>query len=295
MIIVKLAGGLGNQMFQYAFARHLAIKHSVELKLDVSDLNNPSLTGEYSIRDLGLSNFNIVSNVASVDEIAQYKKGRFGKLLDLIYLNLPFNFNKLYIREPFFKFYKMALCSPKDSFLDGYWQSENYFKDIRKELLVDFSIVSELSCDTIKLAEKICSENAVSIHIRKGDYISISENQNIYATCESGYYLAAMKKISDLHKDVVFYVFSDEPDWFAVNVPSVQKVNYVLHNTGKNSFQDLYLMSLCKHNIIANSSFSWWGAWLNKNPEKMVVAPKGWFKNNIKDTSDLIPKSWIQL
>lgn len=288
-------GGLGNQMFQYAFARHLAIKHGVALKLDVANLNNSSLKGEYSIRDLGLSNFKIISSLASTSELKKYKKSKLGKLLDLTCLNLPFKLNDLYVREPFFKFYKKALCAPKDSYLDGYWQSESYFINIKKELLNDFTVVSELSVETKQLAEKISSENAVSIHVRRGDYISIPENQHLYSICESKYYLEAMKTISDMHKDVIFYVFSEEPEWFKTNVRSNHNVHFVTHNSGKNSYQDLYLMSLCKHNIIANSSFSWWGAWLNKNSEKIVIAPKEWFKNNIKDTRDLIPKSWIQL
>lgn len=295
MIIVKLIGGLGNQMFQYAFAKHLSVKRGVELKLDVTSLNNKTLEGNFTVRDLGLSHFNTKPVFANEAELREYSKSKFSKILDLIYLNLPLKLDKLYVREPFFSFYKKALDAPQDCYLDGYWQSENYFKDIKKELLSDFSLVSEVSDKTKQLAEKIKLEQAVSIHVRRGDYVSIPENQQLFATCDETYYLAAMKKITVANPSCIFYVFSDEPEWFKTNVHSEYSVRYVTHNSGNNSFQDLYLMSLCKHNIIANSSFSWWGAWLNQNPEKIVIAPKNWFKNNSKETRDLIPKSWIQL
>lgn len=295
MIIVKLMGGLGNQMFQYAFAKHLSVKNGVELKLDTSLLNNLALGEKFTIRDLGLSHFNIKPIFASDLELKRYNKSKFSKILDLIYLNLPFKINNLYIREPSFSFYKMALDAPNNCCLDGYWQSEKYFIDIRKELLIDFTIASELSSETKKLEEKIKSEQAVSIHVRRGDYITVKENQNLYAACNERYYKKAMDKIKEKHADAVFYVFSDEPEWFKENIKTKETIHYVSHNSGKNAYQDLYLMSLCKHNIIANSSFSWWGAWLNQNQNKMVIAPKDWFKNNYRDTRDLIPHSWIQL
>lgn len=295
MIIAKLMGGLGNQMFQYAFARSLAIKHGVEFKLDTTLLYDNTLGEKFTVRSLGLSHFNTKLNIASNTEIENYRKGKLFKILDLFYLNLSLKFNKLYIREPFFRFYQKALSAPKDSYLDGYWQSEKYFNEIRKELLNDFTVVSELSPETKKLAERIKSEEAVSIHVRRGDYLSITENQAIYSICNEGYYFSAMKKIAEINKEVVFYVFSDEPEWFKENINTNYIVHFVTHNTGINSYQDLYLMTLCKHNIIANSSFSWWGAWLNQNSKKVVIAPKNWFIDKKRDTRDLIPKAWIQL
>lgn len=295
MIIVKLMGGLGNQMFQYAFAKHLALKHGVELKLDVSELGNKSIDEKYSARDLELSHLNIIPTLASVSEINAFAKSKVLKALDLFYLNMPFKMNNLYIKEPTFAFYKPALNVPSNCYLDGYWQSENYFVESRNHLLNDFSFDSELSTETKQLAEQIKSSEAVSIHVRRGDYLSIPQNQSIYEVCDSQYYLSAMDRISSINKNAVFYVFSDDPNWFKEQVKTTNQINYVTHNVGSNSYQDLYLMSLCKHNIIANSSFSWWGAWLNKNSNKVVIAPKRWFKNNIKETKDLIPKTWIQL
>lgn len=296
MIIVKLMGGLGNQMFQYALGRHLSLKHGVELRLDISHFKYELDQDKFSARDLELSNFNTNFGLVNATELKRHEKGKFSKILDLIYLNLPLKFNHLYIREPFFTFYKKTLDAPNDTYLDGYWQSENYFSDIRNVLLNDFTLVSKKSNETKQLEEKIRSETSVSIHIRRGDYLSIKENQNLYAACDVSYYVDAIRRISEANAEVVFYVFSDEPDWFKKNVNTVGcKFHFVTHNIGKNSYQDLHLMSLCKHNIIANSSFSWWGAWLNQHENKMVIAPQIWFVKNTKDSRDLIPKSWTQL
>lgn len=295
MIVVKLMGGIGNQMFQYAFGRRLALKHNVELKLDLSEISNDKLNGNYSVRDLGLDNFNTGLSVATKEEINVYKKSKIAKLINLLFLYSPFKPSRLYIREPYFRFFKNALDAPKDSYLEGYWQSEKYFVSVRTELLKDFTLKSGLSEESKSIAQKINMQQSVSIHVRKGDYLSISENKNLYADCGSVYYISAMKNISESIKDPVFYLFSDEPEWFRKNVPTSFQVEYVTHNKGKDSYQDLVLMSFCKHNIIANSSFSWWGAWLNINKDKIVIAPKNWFKNDVKDSSDLIPESWIQL
>ncbi len=292
MIIVKLMGGLGNQLFQYAMARHLAIKHKTELKVDITGLHTKALSENGTVRELELNKMGLNLDVASSQELEAYQKGKAGKMLDLLFL--PVGLNKLYIRERHFEFYSKALTAPKDCYLDGYWQSENYFSMIREELLKELR-PSELSSETKELAKQLCEGTSVSIHVRKGDYISIPLNRDIYAICGEKYYKAAIDKMNAAHRDCTFYVFSDEPEWFRRNVGDTPQVKYVTHNSGKDSYQDLYLMSLCKHNIIANSSFSWWGAWLNMNEGKTVIAPKHWFKSDSKNTKDLIPASWIRL
>lgn len=288
-------GGLGNQLFQYSFARHLAYKHNVDLKLDVTGLSAGSSDGVYTIRELGLGNFDIRAGIASENELKIYQKNKFGKMVDLFYLFLPFKVNRLYVKEPFFHFFKNALLAPEDCYLDGYWQSEKYFKESRKELLSELKLCSSLSEKSKEIESRINESQSVSIHVRRGDYISDPHNQNIYETCGADYYLKAMDKIAETVKRPVFYVFSDEPDWFMKNIHSSYSVEYITHNLGKDSYQDLHLMSLCNHNIIANSSFSWWGAWLNPSDKKIVIAPRSWFKDKRKDTKDLIPQSWIQL
>ena len=295
MIVVKLMGGLGNQMFQYAFGRSLALKHNVELKLDTSALNNKNIEGDYSIRDFGLKNFNIHNEIASKWDSEKFKKSKLGKLIDLLSLSISWKSKNFYLREPFFYFYKKATEAPANSYVDGYWQSEKYFNSIRKELLGNFFPLKSLSTQSSIIAGKIKSGESVSIHVRRGDYLSIPENVNLYEACSEKYYYDAIKTITNKFPDVIFYVFSDEPEWFKNTIKIDLPVEYVMHNQGENSYEDLILMSLCKHNIIANSSFSWWGAWLNTNVEKVVVAPKNWFKDRSKNTKDLIPEKWLQL
>lgn len=294
MIIAKLSGGLGNQMFQYAFGRRLSLKNNTPLKLDVSELSMP-LKGEYTPREYGLNVFSINASIAQEDELKKYSKTKFEKIIDFSLLHLPININKLYVREPYFHFFKRALKAPKDSYLDGYWQSEKYFTEIRNTLLNDYSLSAEVSEKTAQLAKEIQNCNSVSIHVRRGDYISIASNSGLYEVCDVKYFMTAMDKISAVISNPKFYIFSDDSEWFRQNVKTNYLVEFVTHNSGKDSFQDIYLMSLCKHNIIANSSFSWWGAWLNKNPQKCVIAPERWFKSNSKDSRDLIPETWIKV
>lgn len=292
MIITKLMGGLGNQLFEYAFARTLSLKHNTELKVDASGLKTKELFQQGTVRELELNKMGLNIRAANELELAIYNKGKIGKGIDLVLLST--GKNKIYVRERSFEFDSKYLNAPADCYLDGYWQSEKYFSSIRKELLKELS-PKILSPDTRSVGLRFELENAVSIHVRRGDYISIPENKELYAECDAHYYRAAIAKMNELHTNCSFYVFSDEIEWFKNNVGEMPNVKYVSHNRGGDGYQDLYLMSLCKHNIIANSSFSWWGAWLNKNEKKTVIAPKNWFKNNLKDTKDLIPDSWIKL
>ena len=293
MIIVKLMGGLGNQMFQYAFGRVLALKHRTELQLDTSFLQDD--TNGHTIRNFQLDRFNIKASIASIDRLKRCKRNKSGKLWNMVLFYLPFKTKDLYIREPFFHFFKKALDAPANSYIDGYWQSEKYFKSIREELIKDFTPVRSFSLETMILADKIKVSQSVSIHVRRGDYITDAINIKRFEVCGETYYMQAMNTIVSKITDPSFFIFSDEPEWFKKNIRTTFPVEYVTHNTGANSYEDMYLMSLCKHNIIANSSFSWWGAWLNRNKEKIVIAPKNWFKNNAKNSKDLLPQTWIQL
>ncbi|MGZ6540009.1 MAG: alpha-1,2-fucosyltransferase, partial [Bacteroidia bacterium] len=288
-------GGLGNQMFQYAFGKSLALKHNVNLKLDISALNDKSIKEEYTIRNFALGNFNVHADLASAQEIKQFVKNKAGKLIDLASLYFPFKAENFYLREPSFSFFKKAFNAPANSYVDGYWQTEEYFSSIRKELLKELSPIKSLSPESILIADKMRKGESVSIHVRRGDYISIPQNNVLFETCSESYYYEAIKMIRNKFPDSFFYIFSDEPEWFKNNIRIDFPVEFVTHNIRENSYEDLVLMSLCKHNIIANSSFSWWGAWLNENPDKIVIAPKHWFKDKSKNTKNLIPQKWIQI
>jgi hypothetical protein len=208
---------------------------------------------------------------------------------------LQMGLNELYVKEIYFQFDPKVLKAPKDCYLDGYWQSEKYFEETRKELQEDLLLKEPLEGKNKELAARMSSEDSVSIHVRKGDYLSIPANQALFQTLDSSYYLEALEKICKDVPSPRLYVFSDDPYWFRSEVKTDLPVEYIYGNSGKNSYLDMQLMSLCKHNIIANSSFSWWGAWLNRNGDKKVIAPEKWFRNNVKDSSDLVPKSWIRI
>jgi hypothetical protein len=292
MIIVKLMGGLGNQLFQYSFGKTLALKHGVSLSFDVSAIGGYA---SYQKRQLEILNFDPALVAASESEMAFYRKGKISKAIDLTSLYLGIRLKHPYLREPHFHFSPLAANAPADCYLDGYWQSERYFSEKRKELLQILTGQVSLSPENIQIADNMQGGNSVSIHVRKGDYVSVPKNKRIYAEPGADYYVTAMNKIKETVQNPVFYVFSDEPDWFRRNIRTENPVNIISHNPGNKSYQDLVLMSKCKHNIIANSSFSWWGAWLNEYPDKRVIAPVKWFKRSSRNTKDLVPGSWMKI
>ncbi|MCK4744844.1 alpha-1,2-fucosyltransferase, partial [Candidatus Parcubacteria bacterium] len=177
-------------------------------------------------------------------------------------------------------------------YLDGYWQSEKYFKNIENSIRKEFTLKNDLQLKAKKLLRKIKNTESISIHIRRNDYISHKPANQYHGVCHLSYYKKAInviiKKIDDPH----FFVFSDDIDWCKKNL----KIKFpTIFVEGNKDYEDLILMSKCKHNIIANSTFSWWGAWLNNNPNKIVIAPKKWFRKKSINTKDLIPKTWIKI
>jgi hypothetical protein len=293
MIIVKLFGGLGNQLFQYAAGRSLAAHHNISLKLDVRDI------ASNRVRPYSLSPFKIVEDFASEEEIARIK-GTDRSFLSRWCFSLAEKMKPYYsrsvFREPYLKpFDANVFKTPTAVYLDGYWQSERYFINIQDIIRREFTIKFEPNYENIKLAENICSTDSVSIHIRRGDYISKPETYRVHGTCELDYYARCMEIISKAVSKPHFFVFSDDYLWSTNNLKLIDRnVTHITHNIGTD-FEDLRLMSMCKHNIIANSSFSWWGAWLNSNPKKVVLAPKRWFNEATYDTRDLVPASWTKV
>jgi len=183
---------------------------------------------------------------------------------------------------------------PKNVFLRGYWQSEKYFIDIADILRQDLMLKSPSSRLNLELAKKIQSSLSVSLHVRRGDYAHDLATHQTHGLLPLDYYRAAINYILRLFSDASFFLFSDDIPWIKENLKIDAPHCYVDHNTPQTDFEDLRLMSLCKHQIIANSSFSWWGAWLCQNPEKVVVAPRQWYRIEI-DTRDLVPEDWIRL
>lgn len=292
MIITHLIGGLGNQMFQYAAARALSIKLNTELRLDISSFANYQLHQGFELQRI----FSCVSKVASkenIDDILGWQSFPFIKRI-LLRPKMAMFRNKQFIVEPYFQYWAGINNVVKDGYFDGYWQSEKYFIGAEEQIREDFLFKLPMQHENIELAKKIFQVEAVSLHVRRGDYASNPQNVATHGLCSIEYYQAAIAHITEQVKNPYFFIFSDDISWVKNNLKLDFSHEYVDQNHGKESFNDMRLMSLCKHNIIANSSFSWWGAWLNSNIEKIVIAPKKWFAND-RITQDLIPENWVRL
>ena len=296
MIIVKLLGGLGNQMFQYAAGRRLSIVHDVTLKLDTSWFSYRLPDG--TARPYALGVFAIQENFATQEEV----RSLTGEVSSDIYNRLRSLMQKLklihgqreMVKERFLHFDRTVLNLPENAYLEGYWQSEKYFLDVAGVLRKEFTLKEPLAGKNLEIADQIRNTCSVSIHVRRGDYVSNPGITEFHGVCEPAYYHRCIDELSRKFSNAHFFVFSDDPVWTRVHLNFDYPVTYVDHNDSDKGYEDMRLMSLCRHNIIANSSFSWWGAWLNPNPDKLVYAPQRWFNRPDIDTRDLVPSSWIR-
>lgn len=272
-IITQLIGGLGNQFFQYAVAKAIALKNNLELKLDLSEFET------YKIRKYELSNFNVEENIASAEEILPLKKKKI--------------FNQTYFKEKKCKFNPRVLKIKKSAYIRGFWQSERYFAEIEDVIRKEFTFKNIDFIENRKILDEIEKTNSVSISFRCGDYLSNPEAAKIHNVCTMKYYNNAIKYMKERLDNPVFYVFSDDIKWVEANFKSEEPVIFV---DTANWQEDLYYIQKCKHSIVANSSFSWWAAWLNTNKEKIVIAPQKWFSDDSGlDYSNIVPKSWVKL
>jgi hypothetical protein len=280
MIVVRLCGGLGNQMFQYAMGMGLSRRYNKKLVLDLSGFKHDDL------RDYELCLFNISNNI-------EYKSSNniFFNLLRRA--NILKFFPDYYLERGFG--YDSNIIVKEKLYLEGYFQSEKYFQFIRAELLREFSISKDLSPNTLKTQDCILSSrNSVSLHIRRGDFISNYKTKSFHGNLSVEYYDRAIQFIESKVSAINLFIFSDDIEWAKNNIRH-KNTFFVENNKEKICHEDIYLMSLCDSNIIANSTFSWWGAWLNKNPDKIIIAPKKWFNDQSIRTDDLIPEFWKRL
>jgi hypothetical protein len=295
MIIVKLQGGLGNQMFQYATGRSLAELKQTELKLDDTFLQDKTPKKDFTLRDYELDIFQLNTKIASRTEIDRFFNKPNG-FVNKIVNRIKQQFIKYQvIKQRFFHFDETVLYCRKNTYLDGYWQSYRYFEPITGIIQKEFTMKSPMDNKNLTLARKIEATQSVAVHIRRGDYVKNEKTNQHHGVCSTKYYQEAIIKMVQKVDNPHFFFFSDDIEWVKDNLMVTYPSEYVNYNTGKKSYEDMRLMSLCKHNIIANSSFSWWGAWLNPHAEKMVIAPKKWFNDPNRNTSDLIPENWLRL
>jgi hypothetical protein len=290
MIIVRLMGGLGNQLFQYAFARALSIEKNVELKLDLNFLNDKTFKENFTYRDFELDKFNLEFKFATKFEINKFSNSRFNNLL----CKLSLKKNNVYLNERTYNHQNVKVLN--DIYLDGYWQSELYFENYKKIIIKDlkFKDVNKVN-NSFYENYLYNNQNTVSVHIRRGDYVQNLNINAYHGTCDTEYYNKAINFINSKIKNPIFFFFSDDIDWVIKNFGKRYNYNYIDFNTENNNYLDMFLMSKCSHNIIANSSFSWWGAYLNQNSNKYVIAPNKWFVDSKNDPPNIIPKTWIRL
>jgi hypothetical protein len=289
MIIVRLIGGLGNQLFQYATARQLAFINNTQLKLDISGFET------YKLHAYSLQNFKIQEGFATLEEVAKLKpKGFLSKIILRIDARHRFPWRSWKI-ERHFHYDPHVLTLRGNIYLDGYWQSERYFKHIENIIRQELVVNTDLDSKNMATAQHIEATQSICLHIRRGDYASNPVTLQLHGVCSLEYYLAAANRIANGIDDPHFFIFSDDPVWAEKNLKLPYPYTLVSHNKADKNYEDLRLMSLCRHFIIANSTFSWWGAWLSSHPDKMVIAPAKWFNDPTINDYDLIPSSWLRL
>jgi hypothetical protein len=292
MIIVRLLGGLGNQMFQYATGRALAARRGAPLKLDLSAFR------VYPLRSYRLDNFRIAATLAEASDVAGVRGTDRGPLRRRIQAAVerrrPY-YRRRMVQEPHYHFDPNLRRVGRNAYLVGFWQSEKYFGDIRDALLAELSVAEPPDPANRRVLERIDATDSISLHVRRGDYVSDPNNQRIYAACSPRYYRDALDTILPRLGEPHVFVFSDDITWAKEHLRFPCPTTFVDHNGAERDYEDMRLMSRCRHHVIANSSFSWWGAWLARDPAKQVVAPLLWFNDPAVDTRDVIPASWLRL
>lgn len=275
MIIVKLISGLGNQLFQYCIGRQLSLARGTELKLDISFFKGQSL------RSFKLHHYHIKAEIATEKEVSRFtniyadthlyaKVFRKGEKL------VPKRNRRLFKEHEWWVYEPELLKASGNVYLDGYWQHYKYFENMNPSILDELTVNEPYTADENDLLSAMQENNSVSLHIRRGDYMTDRDAYNFMGVMPVEYYNAAIKRIRDSVQHPAFFIFSDDLQWAKDNIKIDAPVIHVNPDDGKKDYRELDLMSKCKHNIIANSSFSWWGAFLNRYPGKIVIAPRKW-------------------
>lgn len=293
-IIIKLQGGLGNQMFQWAFGKAFEAKTGQKVYFDDYEYNTKN-----PFRKFELEKFNITVPIKNPLRKKHRIKRVLRELIPTGTLKSKINIEPILVVQ---NLVKEELCIAYEetlfninppAYIEGFFQNLNYFSAIEGEIRKDFTLKLTLNDENTKMLEKIKNSESISLHIRRSDYLS---STNTFECCSIEYYKKALEKLLQEKgvKNPVLFIFSDDYDWVKENINFAYETNYVNINDWNGAVFDLELMKNCKHNIIANSTFSWWGAWLNENPDKMVIAPKPWFIN-LNESPGLMPADWIRI
>ncbi len=277
MIICRLHGRLGNQMFQYAAARGLAARLGVPVALD---------DREAIARGEGVLTRVFDLPLAEAPDLPPPRQNLPGYLIWRL-----FGLSPRFRRERHLGYNAGIERFDDPSYLHGYWQCERYFAHVADLIRSDFLFPGFTDTRNADMAQRIAETPAIALHVRRGDYLSLGQ----HAVCDEAYYLAALERLREGIADPVVYVFSDDPDWAKSHLPLPCEKVVVDFNGPDTDFEDMRLMSLCRHNIIGNSSFSWWAAWLNTRPDKRVAGPERWFGDPKLNNPDILPDGWIRV
>ncbi len=298
MIIIKLFGGLGNQLFQYALGRHLSIKSALPLLLDAeSGFQNDFYKRTYSLHVFHTQAKLLDTKTIRLLQRFQNPLGRREKLENWIDKHLK-GINPIFIYEKHYQFDEAILAREIKpmTYFSGYWQSEKYFKPIANVIRQDLIFKEDLSEKNLRIAEAIQSKNSVCLHVRRllgiADGKINQEGVKFHGSIDLPFYQKAMDLIAQRQENLHFYIFGDVIDWAKEHIQLSFPCTFV---EGNLDYQDLQLMRLCKHHIIPNSTFAWWSAWLNTYPQKIVIAPDAWFADKTVNTKDIYPESWIRI
>ena len=285
-IISRLHGGLGNQMFQYAAGRALALRTGKDLALDLRYFDAEVPFG------FGLVHFAASFRAATAKELPPPRSSN--PLGYAIWRGL--RLAPRLVREKGLGFNAGVPLLRQPVYLHGYWQSQKYFVDCADRIRADFTITTPPTANNAALLDRIRATPAISLHVRRGDYASNPAITRVHGLCSPDYYARAVDHVAaSMTQAPVIFVFSDDPDWAEANLAFGFETVIVRGNTAQTSHEDLRLMSACRHHIIANSSFSWWGAWLNPSVDKIVVAPGNWFADPKMQNPDICPPSWMRI
>jgi hypothetical protein len=287
MVVIYLQGGLGNQLFQYAFGRYLQELRGEELYIDSSHFAKSQSLGE-TPRALQLNEFHTHFLPTNAQINSRIQKEMNLPLLRRI-RNKLVPYNHLLVLNDQSVWNEDQHPKQEILYLKGYFQKENYFSKIRLELL------QELQPNYTLLRNHELPENAVSVHVRRGDYVSLTSAAAHHGTCSVEYYNRAMQLMSEKIQNPHFVFFSDDIAWCKTTFGHLSNAHFMEPLEGMRESEDMIWMSRCQHHIIANSSYSWWGAWLNVSPNKIVVAPATWNLAQQTKLNDYVPSNWIQL
>lgn len=299
MVIVRLWGGLGNQLFQYAAGFAAAEQAKAPLLLDPLrcdlDFNRPYELNHFKIsgRLWNQHEKRWAERLVRITRPINGQTSLSAKGFKTVFKPIVNTWFK-YVEDPYRGYQPGIFKHFRHVYIAGTWASAKYFEEVAAPIRNQFTFRNSPSDENQRMLEVIQSSNAICLHVRRGDYISVPETAVRHGLCSLDYYHAAFDYIAKRVADPVIFVFSDDPAWVQEHLKFPRPTFYVTHNVGRQNYEDLRLMSACKHFIIANSTFSWWGAWLGEEEHKIVIAPKRW-GNNLEEMDDPVPDDWVRL